>query len=52
MTLGSTSQFRERTMLNVLRAAALVGAVMSGVWLYNALQTGSFIQLTAYAQSR
>ena len=38
-------------MLDVLRAATLVGAVLAGVWLYNSVQTGSVLQLTVFAEA-
>jgi hypothetical protein len=37
-------------MLDVLRAATLLAAVLAGVWLYNSMQTGSVFQLTGVAQ--
>ena len=39
-------------MLDVLRAATLVAAVLAGVWLYNSVQTGSVIQLTSIAETQ
>jgi hypothetical protein len=38
-------------MLDVLRAATLLAAVLAGVWLYNSVQTGSVLQLTAFAET-
>ena len=37
-------------MLEMLRAATLIAAVLAGVWLYNSIQTGSVLQLTGFAQ--
>ena len=37
-------------MLDMLRAATLLAAVLAGVWLYNSVQTGSVFQLTRFAQ--
>ena len=42
----------EEPMLDVLRAATLVAAVLAGVWLYNSVQTGSVLQLTAIAEAQ
>jgi site-specific recombinase len=50
MALGSTRIAPEEAMLDVLRAATLLAAVLAGVWLYNSMQTGSVFQLTGVAQ--
>jgi hypothetical protein len=39
-------------MLDVLRAATLVAAVLAGVWLYNSVQTGSVLQISAFAETQ
>jgi hypothetical protein len=38
-------------MLDVLRATTLVAAVLAGVWLYNSVQTGSVLQMSAFADT-
>ena len=48
--LGSTRNKPEETMVDVLRAATLLAAVLASVWLYNSVQTGSVLQLTGAAQ--
>jgi hypothetical protein len=39
-------------MLDVLRAATVVAAVIAGVWLYNSLQIGWTLQITTIADTR
>jgi hypothetical protein len=49
---GEHTPIPEEAMLDVLRAATLVAAVLAGVWLYNSVQTGSVLQLTAIAEAQ
>jgi hypothetical protein len=39
-------------MLDVLRAATVVAAILAGVWLYNSLQIGWSLQMTTIADTR
>jgi hypothetical protein len=48
---GEHTHDPEKAMLDVLRAATLLAAVLAGVWLYNSVQTGSVLQLTAFAET-
>jgi hypothetical protein len=49
---GEHSRKQETTMLDVLRAATVVAAVIAGVWLYNSLQVGWTLQITTIADTR
>jgi hypothetical protein len=49
---GEHSRKQESTMLDVLRAATVVAAVIAGVWLYNSLQVGWTHQITTIADTR